>query len=74
MSFLAFQEAIQAGIAGQKPGSEPAAGKRPIQKGTVRSTARPKILSASAAAGANRCPAATCKTMMGKATLRLLAR
>ena len=27
MSFLAFQEAIQAGIAGQKPGSEPAAGK-----------------------------------------------
>ncbi len=27
MSFLAFQETIQAGIAGQKPGSEPAAGK-----------------------------------------------
>ena len=27
MSFLAFQEAIQAGIAGQKPSGEPAAGK-----------------------------------------------
>ena len=74
MSFLAFQEAIQAGIAGQSRVVSPLPENRPIQKGTVRSIARPKTLSASAAAGANRCPAATCKTMMGKATLRHLAR